>query len=377
MRMGLFRGPRFVVLAVGLAAAAWIASSASAEPGGGGVLYTATNAASGNAVLVFNRGRDGRLTAAGSVSTDGLGSGGGLGNQGGVVLSDNGRWLFVVNAGSNEISAFARRHGGLDFVGKVASGGVAPISLAVSGNLLYVLNAGGGGSPGNISGFRVDDRKLQPIPDSTEPLSGASVGPAEIAFDPRGRVLVVTEKGTSLIDTYTVDRNGVASGPNSQPSAGMTPFGFAFDRRGHLVVSDAFGGAPGAGALSSYSVSAQGTLGTISGVAADNQSAPCWVVTTDNGRYAYTSNTASGTISSYTISRDGGLALLSSTAGSTGAGSAPIDMALGDNSRLLYALDSGSKAISAFRVADDGSLTALNGGGTTGLPAGTNGLAVG
>lgn len=376
MSGSFFRAPRIVVaLAAGLAVAAGIAAAASAAPGGAGALYTATNAASGNTVLVFDRAADGSLTAAGSVATGGLGSGGGLGNQGGLVLSDNGRSLFVVDAGSNEISALAVGSHGLELVGKVSSGGVAPLSLTVSGDLLYVLNAGGGGSPANISGFRLDDGALAPIAGSTRPLSGASVGPAEIAFDPRGQVLAVTEKGTSLIDTYTVGADGVASGPSSQPSAGTTPFGFAFDKRGHLIVSDAFGGAPGAGALSSYAVASDGTLATISGVVGDSQAAPCWVVTTKNGRYAYTSNTGSGSISSYSIGHDGSVALLNSIGGSTGAGSAPIDMALSGDSHYLYALDSGTHAISVFRVESDGSLTPLGSAGITGLPASTNGLA--
>ena len=376
MRASFFRAPRMVVaVAASLAVAAWIATAASAAPGGAGALYTATNAASGNAVLIFDRAAHGTLTAAGSVATGGLGSGGGLGNQGGLVLSDDGQSVFVVDAGSNEISALAVRSDGLELVGKVSSGGVGPLSLTVSGDLLYVLNAGGGGSAANISGFRIEDGALAPIAGSTRPLSGASVGPAELAFDPGGHVLAVTEKGTSLIDTYTVGADGVASGPSSQPSAGTTPFGFAFDKRGHLIVSDAFGGAPGAGALSSYAVASDGTLATISGVVGDGQGAPCWVVTTKNGRYAYTSNTGSGSISSYSIGHDGSVVLLSSIAGSTGAGSAPIDMALSGNSHYLYALDSGTHAISVFRVESDGSLAALGSAGITGLPASTNGLA--
>ena len=76
-----------------------------------------------------------------------------------------------------------------------------------------------------------------------------------MSFDPRGGTLVVTEKATNLIDTYEVDgETGLATGPNPQASAGTTPFGFAFDRRGHLIVSEAFGGAADQSAVSSYEV---------------------------------------------------------------------------------------------------------------------------
>jgi 6-phosphogluconolactonase (cycloisomerase 2 family) len=202
------------------------------------------------------------------------------------------------------------------------------------------------------------------------------VSAPQISFDRSGRVLVVTEEATNLIDTYTIARDGRASGPVSHPSVGQTPFGFAFDARGDLVVSDAFGGAPTGGALSSYNVSEDGSLANLSGPVADNQSAPCWVVTTADGRFAYTSNTGSGTISSYMIDHRGGLGLLAEDAASTGAGSAPIDIALSRDSRFLYALDSGTHAISGFRVHSDGSLTPLA-AGPAGLPAGTTGLLAG
>lgn len=362
-----------LVLASVAALVSWAAPGASAHPRGAGLVFTSTNAAGSNAVLVFNRAADGALTAAGSFPTGGAGTGSPLDSQGALALGrDHDQRLFVVNAGSNSISEFAVEGDGLTLLDTVPSGGVDPVSLAVSDDLLYVLNEGDSGSPGNISGFRLE-RGLTPIPGSSTPLSAAAVSAPQIAFDPRGAVLVVTEEATNLIDTYTIGRDGRANGPVSHVSAGQTPFGFAFDTRGDLVVSDAFGGASNAGALSSYDVSRNGALATISGPVADNQSAPCWVVTTVNDRFAYTSNTGSGTISSYTIGNDGSLALLAPAAASTGAGSAPIDIALSRNSRYLYALGSATHTISGFRAQSDGSLTPLA-DGPAGLPASATGL---
>ena len=349
-------------VAVSLAAFAITAGSATAAAGDGttGALYTLTNEAGGNAVLLFDRSEEGTISPAGRFATGGLGTGGGLGSQGALVLSGNGKWLYAVNAGSNEISAFAVRKDALALVSKVGSGGARPISLTVAHDLLYVLNAGDGKNAGNIAGFRVGSHgELSALADSHRPLSAASVGPAQIQFSPEGRVLVVTEKGTNSIDTYTVAKDGRATGPNVQASAGATPFGFDFDKRGHLIVSDAFGGAPGASALSSYSLSATGALGAITPLALDGQTAACWVVTTKNGRYAYTTNTGSANVSSYSIARDGSISLLSSVAGTTRAG--PTDAVLARNSRYLYTLDSGAHAISAFAVREDGSLTPIAG----------------
>jgi len=73
----------------------------------GGAVFTMSNAAGGNAALAFSRAADGSLTAAGSFATGGLGSGNGLGSQGSVAITDDGRYLLVVNAGSNDVSSFA------------------------------------------------------------------------------------------------------------------------------------------------------------------------------------------------------------------------------------------------------------------------------
>jgi 6-phosphogluconolactonase len=337
-------------------------------------VFTSTNDAGANAVLAFRRAADGELSAAGSFATGGAGTGIPLDSQG--ALAFDGHRLFVVNAGSNSISEFNVQPGGLALLGTVPSGGAQPVSLAVNHDLLYVLNEGDSDSPSNISGFRVGGRGLTPILGSSRPLSAAAVSAPEISFAPHGDVLVVTEEATNLIDTYTVGPDGRAQGPVSHASAEQTPFGFAFDPRGHLVVSDASGGAADAGALSSYLVSRSGSLATISGSVADNQSAPCWVVITDDGDFAYTSNTGSGTISSYTIGHDGSLALVARDAASTGSGSAPTDIALSRHSRFLYAVASGTHAINGFRVQDDGSLTPVA-GALTGLPGSATGLLAG
>ncbi|HJS96314.1 MAG TPA: beta-propeller fold lactonase family protein [Solirubrobacteraceae bacterium] len=337
-------------------------------------MFTSTNDAGANAVLAFRRAADGELSSAGSFATGGAGTGIPLDSEG--ALAFDGRRLFVVNAGSNSISEFAVQADGLTLLATAPSGGAQPVSLAVNHDLLYVLNEGDSASPGNISGLRVGDRGLTPIPDSSRPLSAAAVSAPEVSFAPSGDVLVVTEEATNLIDTYTIGRDGRANGPVSHASAGQTPFGFAFDPRGHLVVSDASASTAGAGALSSYLISRSGSLATISGSVADNQTAPCWVVTTDDGEFAYTSNTGSGTISSYTIGHDGSLALRAPDAASTGSDSAPADIALSRHSRFLYALASGTHAIDGFRVQDDGGLTPVV-GAAPGLPAGATGLLAG
>jgi 6-phosphogluconolactonase len=335
----------------------------------GRMVYTLSNASSGNAVLAFEQRGD-TLIPAGSFPTQGVGSGGGLGNQGAIVLSDDGETLLAVNAGSDDVSVFRVHDNGLTLADKVSSGGVRPISIAVHEDWVYVLNAGGSGI-GNITGFVLTSRDtLKPIPGSTRPLSGPATAPAQVEFNPEGDTLVVTEKATRIIDTYTVDENGVADGPVSQPSSGVTPFGFSFNKRGVLIVSEAFGGTANASAVSSYTLR-NGALVLRSGSVPDFQSAACWIVVTKNGKFAYTSNTGSNNISSYRVGRDGTLTLLAAVAVATGA--APIDMALNRNSKFLYVLNATARSIDVFRVdRGTGQLTPVT--SLSGLPAGANGL---
>jgi len=335
-------------------------------------VYTMSNAATGNRVLAFHRAPDGTLSASGSFATGGLGSGGGLGNQGGLTLSGNDRWLLAVNAGSNDLSLFATDDDGLRLVDKAPSGGTRPVSVTIHRDLVYVLNAGSD----NVSGFRLRaDGKLTPLAGSTRPLSGSGTGPAQLQFRPDGRVLVVTEKTTNLIVTYTVDENGLLGPPQAQASQGATPFGFAFGHRQRLFVSEAFGGAPNASAVSSYGVDADGTLHLVSPSVPTRQTAACWVVVTENGRFAYTSDTGSGSITGYEIDDAGALAPLNADGrtADVGAGSAPTDLALSDNGRFLMVLNSGTHNISTFRIRSNGELESV--AVTGGLPAGADGLA--
>jgi 6-phosphogluconolactonase (cycloisomerase 2 family) len=326
-------------------------------------VYTLTNQTSGNAVAIFTRAADGTLTAAGTVSTGGAGTGAGLGSQGALALSDEGQLLFAVNAGSNEISAFVvNAEARLSLVGRVPSGGTRPISLTVHEHLLYVLNAGG---RGNISGFTIaSNGALTPIAGSTRPLSGPAVGPAQVAFSPDGAVLIVTEKNTNLLGVYRVGRDGVSTGPTTFASAGATPFGFAFGPREGLFVSEA------AGTASSYEVGENGSLTVITGAVATHQGAPCWLVVTSDGRFAYTANARSGTISGFRVDPDASLSLLDASGQSATVGAGNTDLAFTVN--YLYQLNGGG-SITALRVQEDGGLATL--GVVGGLPAGVVGLA--
>lgn len=342
-----------------------------------GAVYTTTNSPHANAVVVFGRSANGALAFAGTFPTGGRGTGTGLGNQGALILDPDGRRLFTVNAGSDDISVLTIGRDGLSLLQRIPSGGRRPISLTATHRILYVLNAGGAvGDTDNVSGFIIgEDGRLTALPSSTQPLSAATTGPAQIQFSPDGGFLVVTEKATSRILLYPIDKDGIAGPPAIRPSVGATPFGFAFGKRDQLFVSEAFGGAPDASAITSYQASGPSELQTISPSVGTTETAACWVVVTNDGRFLYTTNTGSGTVSGYAIDFEGAITLLNpdGRTGVTGTGTGPIDMALTVNSRFLYTLNSANGTIGAFRVEPDGQLALLAGAG--GLPVNSNGLA--
>jgi 6-phosphogluconolactonase len=336
-----------------------------------GAVYTATNSSHHNRVIVFQRDAKGRLSHPRTFRTGGAGTGAGLGNQGAVTLDAEGRYLFVVNAGSDTVSVFAVRRFGLTLVDVQWSGGVQPISVTSHGDLVYVLNAGG---DGNISGFELSPYgKLSPLSGAIKPLAHAAPGPAQIGFSPEGRALVVTEKAQNTIVTYLVGEDGLPSEPMPNASAGATPFGFFFSPRGRLLVSEAAGGASGASTVSSYDVLPGGTLDPTTFALSTTQSAACWLVATANGRYAYVTNTGSNTVTGLGVARDGTLTLLDDDGVAAQAGKGPIDAALSRDGRYLYVLNGGHASLSAYRVRGNGSLVRLR--GVRDLPDGTNGLA--
>ena len=353
-----------VLTSLGLGASTAAASEA------GGVVFTISNAAAGNEVVAFARASDGTLSPLANYATGGLGSGGGLGSQAAVRLSDDGRWLLAVNAGSDDISVFRVNGTTLQLTDTAPSRGDSPISVDIDGDIVYVLNGGSA----NVAGFRLSrGGDLTPIRESLRPLSTSDADAAQVEFSPDGGSLVVTEKNNNRIVVFRVASSGVVSSGKVSDSAGATPFGFEFDRAGRLIVSEAFGGAPDASAVSTYELGANRKATLIEGPVGTTETAACWLVVTHNGQYAYAANTGSDTITGFQVAADGSLTILDADGVTAVTGDVALDLALSDDSRFLYSLGGGSDSISVFQVGVDGSLTLVQ--TVNGLPAASLGLA--
>jgi 6-phosphogluconolactonase len=329
-------------------------------------VYVQTNDAERNAVLAFERRPDGRLSPLGAFDTGGRGSGQPhLASQGSVVVS--GDALLVANAGSDDVSVFAIEPDGLRLTDRVASGGRTPTSVAVAGDLVYVLDNGSA----EISGFRLAGGRLVALEGSRRQV-GAD--PAQIAFGPGGRMLAVTERGTDSISTFAIDAVGYAVGPVTVPSSGQTPYGFDFTADGALIVTEAFGGAVGKAAASSYAIGDGGRPQPVSASVADTRSEVCWAAVTRDSRFAYVTNFGDGTISSYAIAAGGALSLRDAVAASTRLGEKGVrDEAITGDGSHLFALDADARRVFGWRIGPDGELTPS--GSVDGLPATAAGLA--
>ena len=334
-------------------------------------VYVQTNDATNNEVIAFGRDAGGGLESLGRFATGGRGTGQPhLPSQSSIVLSDDGSKLLVVNAGSDDLSLFTIDADGLRLADRVASGGATPLSIAVSGDLVYVLN---NGAP-NVTGFRIDDDRLVGLHDSTRALSAGHADPAQVAFSPDGRTLAVTERGTDSITTYAIDERGYAHGPMTISSSGKTPYGFDFTDAGAMVVTEAFGGAVGQAAASSYALGGDGRVEPVSRSIADTRSEVCWAAVTGDDRFVYVANFGDGTISSYAIGDDGSIELHDPVAGSTGRDAKGIrDEAISRDGRFLYAIDADAQKVFGWTVGERGELDPI--GAFDGVPETVAGLA--
>lgn len=378
-----------MALAVSLFAAVPVFAQSNSQDDHSGAVYIMSNALAGNQVLAFQRSSKGKLTYSGAFATGGLGSGVGvtvppdpLGSQNSIIVTPDGRWVFAVNAGSNEVSSLRVLPNGLRLVDKASSGGNYPVSLAYSGGLLYVLNAAGDGS---ISGFHVmEDGHLKPLNHSTRTLNAATPAagvqpqilesPAQIGFSPDGRSLIVTDKGgvsgKGWIVVFKMTNDLPQNNPNRTQTQGAVPFAFTFDRFGHLVVVDA-----STGSVTAYEIGKNGAV-TVKGSAFTGQAATCWIAS--NGSYLFTDNTGSGTLSGFIPSRKGDLTPVTanSVVGVTGSGTLPLDMGISHDGRFEYSLETGAGMIGSFQINSDGTLTSLGTAGSYPAVSGFQGIAV-
>lgn len=402
-----------VVALLALALSATTLAGGVAAAGGQpvGAVYVASNSYSGNEILTFPRYADGSLgPVEHGVPTGGLGSGPGLvltddplGTQSSLIVDQPDQLLFVVNAGSNDVSVFSIHGGALTLVDRQPSDGAYPASLALLNHTLYVLNAAGN----SVAGFAVDHSghlahlqtcALPGLPGGAATvLSGTQTQspqpvmvqtPGQVGFSPDGtRLLVVSKEGPSLqtgfpfsttigagrIHVYDVSAsqhtlvncgNPTTTVLSSNSSGnGKMPFSFGWTAQGQLLLLEVFGATTSfaGGAVSSFSLHGDDTLTPVSTSVPNGETAPCWLVR--SGTNVYVANNVSNSssqpnaISSYVVNSKGQLAANPAVAATIG--SSLTDMAITADGHVIYQLATGTAQVWPFRVGTNGALTGL------------------
>jgi 6-phosphogluconolactonase (cycloisomerase 2 family) len=357
--------------------------------------YVQTNDTAGNRVQVFTRSKTGKLKRGKTYSTGGVGSKSiatpfpFTESQGSVTLSRNGRFLFVVNHGSDSVTSFQVTQRGLKRVSVAPSGGIAPLSITISrnGKLAYVVNEG---NPATISGFKVGSKgKLSPISNSTRQLAYPAGAPGDIAFNHNGKVLAVSDRmagpgdAPDYIETFKVGRDGRATAlPPTLVTAAQGPFGMEFTASNVLVTTYFGNDQPNQGFVGTHTTSG-GAL-TESTTEATNQTATCWVVITKDQKFAIISNTVSLSLSVYRVSSSGSLTGVNNNPAATGVMGAPTDISLSRDNKFIYALNvdpglilndpNARTDIEGFKVSKTGRLTSIGTFGSN-MPTTTSGMA--
>jgi 6-phosphogluconolactonase len=385
-----------LALALGVLALGPLASGAAAATS----VFSITNDGTNNALVKWNQKSDGTLKKAQTIRTGGRGGlapqpgcepPGGcpmLDTQGEVVVWK--KLVFAVNAGSDSITSFiVRKNGRLKRVDVQPSAGDFPNSIAVKRGVLYVLNS----HSDSIAGFKFDKTgEINRIRNSVRNLAATQIAPGlsprQIGFDRTGGVLIVTRLSPlpGSIDTFVLNsKNRPGQAIANAPTTPL-PFGFAVDRNNNLVMSQVSAPPELAmpGNTATYDINTQtGKLTPIETVTSDGV-APCWVVITPNGRYAYVVNTGGGappaTVARYGLTSAGDLTLLGVTGENNANGDefARTDEVLSRDGRYLFVLKPGIMAansqIDIYRVGSDGSLTLVGNTTPNGAP-GMSGLA--
>ncbi|WP_327287899.1 lactonase family protein [Streptomyces sp. NBC_01198] len=338
------------LLTAALASAVVFAGPASAHsPHGGSTVFVQTDNLQGNSVVAYDQSADGSLVQAGRYPTGGLGGqqpGTGpdhLASQGALTYDRAHHLLFAVNAGSDTLTVFSVDGDRLIRRQTLSCGGSFPVSVAVHGSAVYVLNADGGGS---VQGYLSVGGLLVKVPSWHRGLGLPSgTTPGQVGVTPDGGKLVVTTKSGNSIDVFPLGLLGPAAKPVVTSTPGQGPFGFTFDAAGRVVVTES-----ATNSVATFTLDRDAKLTKVS-EAPTGQAATCWVI--GSGDHFYASNAGSGTLTGLREDQHGSLTGIGNTA--TAAGT--VDAAVTSDGKFLHAQTGAGGGIDSFRINSDGSLT--------------------
>ena len=169
-------------------------------------MFVQTDNTAGNTIVAYVRTAAGGLQQVGSYPA---GGDGGLltgsvvdhlSSEGSLAYDARAGLLYSVNAGSNTITVFAGRGDTLVRKQVISSGGQFPVSIAVHGSQVFVLNALGGAS---VSGFVQSGGAVALLGNTA-----TDAGTVDAAASSDGHYLYVQAGGAGNVDAYRIDPDG-------------------------------------------------------------------------------------------------------------------------------------------------------------------------
>jgi len=241
---------------------------------------------------------------------------------GALAISPDTKYLYVVNGGSDDVTVFTIGTAGVLTPVPQAAGNTNPLSvqgsdpgsIAISrnGKFLYVANLGSN----DVTAFSIGATGLltllPPSGGHANPISTRGTIPRGIAISPNASFLYVANSGSNDVTVFQVGTNGLltlvpatASNPNPISVGGTTPNALLISQNGRFLYS-----ANGGGNVTAFSIGGDGLLTLVPSSAgnlnpAPAGTAPVAITTSPDERLLYVVNRG-GRVSAYTINTETG-----------------------------------------------------------------------
>jgi 6-phosphogluconolactonase len=269
-----------------------------------------------------------------------------------VAISPNNRWVYVANAGENDISLYNvdSSSGSLKEVLPRTTTALRPSSLAMDpgGAFLYVVNIGFN----EVSSYSISSSNGALTQVSGSPVT-TGLSPASIAVTPSGKYVYIPNTNSDSISGYTVNGGTLQPMVGSPFPAGRGPFAITVDPAEHFIfvtnIADSTISVltidPSTGILtnivgSPFNVMQINNTGTATGAVS--------ISIHPSGTLLYVANQIAGNVTFYSVSSAGVPTEMTGSPFASGIGS---NFAVVDSTgNFLFVGDQNSKNISVYSV---------------------------
>lgn len=281
-----------------------------------------------------------------------------------LVIHPSGKYLYTANSGSSNISQYTISSTGALTEGAQINAGTAPTLLVMdkAGSYLYAANSGSF----DISVYSIDAgtgvltlvKQCFTSTNCTALTAPIGLSALNMTLAPSGNFLYVTGAGGTaqsplgFIEEFPVSQGILGVPVSGSPFiTGRNPYGLVIDPSGKYLYT----ANKADNTISEFTINADGSLTQISGSPlGETYAAPTGLLIDASGKYLYVANQGSTNVGAYSIGSAGGLTLLASSPFGTGAG--PTVLATDSSGKFLFVGNQSTSVIQSFTL-DTGSGT--------------------